>query len=114
MMGVQDIACICGETNALRGDRIDETIRLTCESCGYSWTRNPASLCGKCGSEDLQTVPLAIVEKGRGTQLSVVGVRSILLCSSCDKQRLREYHDHRPNPLMPGELPTVAPEERLK
>lgn len=109
-----DIACICGETNALHGDQIDGTIQLTCDSCGHSWTRNPASVCDNCGSQDLQTVPLAIVEKGRGTQLSVVGVRSVSLCSSCDKQRLREYHDHRPNPLMPDELPNVAPEERLK
>ncbi len=58
-------------------------------------------------------VPLAIIEKGRGTQLSVVGVRSVTLCSVCDSDKLRRYHDNRPNPLMPDELPTIAPEERL-
>ncbi len=61
----------------------------------------------------MQAVPLAIVEKGRGTQLSVVGVRSINLCSTCDAGQLRQYHDNRPNPLMPSELPTVGPDERL-
>lgn len=56
-------------------------------------------------------MPLAIIEKGRGTQLSVVGVRPIDLCSVCDRGRLRHYHDHRPNPLMPDELPTIPPDE---
>jgi len=52
-------------------------------------------------------VPLAIVEKGRGTQLSVVGTRTVYLCSMCDAETLERYHRNRPNPLMPNELPTV-------
>jgi hypothetical protein len=58
----------------------------------------------------MQAVPLAIVEKGRGTQLSVVGTRVVHLCSSCDVEALDRYHRNLPNPLMPDELPTVDPE----
>jgi hypothetical protein len=51
---------------------------------------------------------MAIVEKGRGTQLSVVGTRIVHLCSSCDADTLDRYHRNRPNPLMPDDLPTVG------
>lgn len=84
---------------------------MTCGRCKLIWTRSLNPTCPSCGGRDLQSVPLAIVEKGRGTQLSVVGVRMIDLCSVCDADRLREYHDNRPNPLMPDELPTVGPEQ---
>ncbi len=53
----------------------------------------------------------AVVEKGRGTQLSVVGTRVIHLCATCDHAVVRRYFDNRPNPLMPDELPTVGPEQ---
>lgn len=85
-------------------------IGITCGSCGASWTRNLAPRCRHCGSDDVQAVPLAIVEKGRGTQLSVVGTRTVQLCSTCDVEALDRYHRNRPNPLMPGELPTVDSE----
>ena len=83
---------------------------MTCNNCGFSWERSLSPRCDRCGGSDLQTVPLAIVEKGRGTQLSVVGVRPVDLCSTCDAERLRHYHDHRPNPLMPDQLPTISPD----
>ena len=56
----------------------------------------------------MQPVPLAILEKGRGTQLSVVGTRTIHLCSECDAETLRVYHRNRPNPLMPDDIPTAG------
>jgi hypothetical protein len=56
----------------------------------------------------MQQVPLAILEKGRGTQLSVVGTRPIQLCSTCDAETLRVYHQNRPNPLMPDDIPTAG------
>ncbi len=58
----------------------------------------------------MQSIPLAIVEKGRGTQLSVVGTRIVHLCSACDVETLDRYHRNRPNPLMPDDLPTVDSE----
>ena len=101
-----DIACPrCGESEDLSGTRRGETIALTCGRCAHEWPRDPTARCPKCGGDDLQTVPLAIVEKSRGTQLSVVGTRPISLCSQCDEAKLAGYHRNRPNPLMPDELP---------
>ena len=103
-----EIACPdCDEADDLSGERHGDDIQLTCGSCGRQWVRGLAPRCDRCGSADLQEVPLAIVEKGRGTQLSVVGTRPIRLCSTCDVDTLRRYHRNRPNPLMPNELPTV-------
>lgn len=107
-----DIACPeCGESTDLTGDRSEDGITLTCGRCGHRWKRTPDHVCEHCGSEDLQTVPLAIVERSRGTQLSVVGTRKITLCSVCDRDRLAAYHANRPNPLMPENLPTVGEEQ---
>ena len=107
-----DIACpACGEAEALRGTRGDESIDLTCDACGASWVRSLAKRCDICGGDDIQTVPLAIVERSRGTQLSILGTRPIDLCSHCDAERLWSYHANRPNPLMPEALPTVGEEQ---
>ena len=107
-----DIACpACGESNELAGSRVDDQIMLTCGRSGHEWERTSSTACERCGSEDLQTVPLAIVERSRGTQLSVVGTRQIVLCTECDSDRLATYHANRPNPLMPEDLPTVGEEQ---
>ena len=104
-----DIACpSCGETESLRGTRHPDVIRLVCDACGAEWERSLHPKCKKCGSEDMQQVPLAILEKGRGTQLSVVGTRPIHLCSQCDAETLQRYHRNRPNPLMPSDIPTAG------
>lgn len=99
----------CGEIDDLAGIRDGDRITVTCNACGRSWERDLTRRCPICGSDDLQDVPLAIVEKGRGTQLSVVGTRSVHLCSVCDAETLDRYHRNRPNPLMPDELPTIDP-----
>jgi len=104
-----EIACpACGETESLRGVRKDGAIALSCEVCGHRWSRGLDPVCRKCGGSDMQQVPLAILEKGRGTQLSVVGTRPIQLCSECDAETLRKYHDNRPNPLLPKDIPTAG------
>jgi len=101
----------CGSDDHLRGTRADDSVAMMCDACGHHWSRALEKRCPTCGGSDVQTVPLAIVEKGRGTQLSVVGTRPIDLCSECDGARLRDYHDRRPNPLMPDHLPTVGPQD---
>ena len=104
-----DIACpSCGESEALRGSRQEDEILLQCDSCGHTWSRDLKPSCRRCGGTDMQAVPLAILEKGRGTQLSVVGTRQIHLCSACDSETLRIYHANRPNPLMPDDIPTAG------
>lgn len=106
-----DISCPdCGEADNLKGSRSAGTISMSCGQCGAAWNRQLARRCGVCDGDDLQTVPLAIVEKSRGTQLSIVGTRPVELCSVCDDTVLRHYHDHRPNPLMPADLPTIGEE----
>ena len=104
-----DISCpACGESDDLSGKRdTSGAIAMTCERCHHRWTRDPAPRCPSCGSTDLRTVPLAIVEKSRGTQLSVVGTRPIHLCGACDRDALDRWQRNRPNPLMPLELPTA-------
>ena len=107
-MSLLDIACPrCGEAESILGRRDADRIEMTCETCGYEWIRSLRPRCDRCGSADMQPVPLAIVEKGRGTQLSIVGTRTIHLCSTCDAEILARYHRNRPNPLMPAELPTL-------
>ena len=99
----------CGESDHLVGERDGEIIHLRCETCGEAWDREPVPTCKTCGGTDMQAVPKAIVEKSRGTQLSVVGTRTVHLCSTCDAETLETYHRNRPNPLMPDQLPTVPP-----
>lgn len=96
----------CGEGEDLTGSRRSDVIDLSCGACGHSWPRDLGVRCEQCGGEDIQTVPLAIVEKSRGTQLSIVGTRPVDLCSACDAEKLARFHRNRPNPLMPDELPT--------
>lgn len=95
----------------MTGSRSGDVISLVCDVCGQVWDRDPSPRCGSCGGDDLQAVVLAIVEKSRGTQLSVVGTRIVHLCRSCDEAVLERYNRNRPNPLMPDELPNVDPSD---
>ena len=108
-MALQIECPVCGETNDLTGNRHDDHITITCGNCGQAWDRPTTPVCPACDGTDLQAVPLAIVEKSRGTQLSVVGIRIVHLCNECDADDIRRWHDNRPNPLLPKELPTVDP-----
>ena len=98
----------CGEDNDLVGERDGAVIHLQCQACLETWDRDLEPRCPRCGGRDVQAIPKAIVEKGRGTQLSVVGTRTVYLCSQCDVEALAAYHKNRPNPLMPDELPTES------
>ena len=104
-----DIGCpACGEIEDLRGTRREDEIVLSCGACGHTWPRDLSPKCATCGGRDIEVVPLAILEKSRGTQLSVVGTRPVTLCYSCDAEALARFHRNRPNPLMPDELPTIG------
>jgi hypothetical protein len=104
-----DIICpICGETEELVGRRVEDQIEITCGSCGQTWQRPTTPTCAHCDGADLQAVPLAIVERARGTQLSVVGIRIIHLCTDCDAEVIERRQRNRPSPLLPDELPTTT------
>lgn len=107
-----DITCPhCGEAEQLRGTRNADVIKLVCDACGATWNRDPSPRCPECGGDDLVAAVAAVVEKSRGTQLSVVGSRVVHLCVECDVDDLARYERNRPNPLMPAELPTVSPQD---
>lgn len=103
-----DIRCpACGETDELRGERRGDVIALVCEVCDAEWARDPAARpdCGRCGGNDLREAVQAVVEKSRGTQLSIQSFRQVWLCPSCDADRYDRYKISN-RPLPPDELPT--------
>jgi hypothetical protein len=105
---VRSIVCpFCGEGHDLAGVRAEEDVVVTCGSCGSAWRRPVRPRCDRCGGADLEAVPHALVEKGRGTQLSVVGIRVVHLCRSCDAGAIDRWQRNRPNPLMPEEMPNA-------
>lgn len=107
-MSGREVSCpTCGEDDDLTGVRQDGAIQLTCGRCGQEWTRELTPRCPTCGGDDLAAVPVAIVEKSRGTQLSVVGIRTVDMCWECDRDTIRRWQDNRPNPLLPTELPNA-------
>lgn len=74
----------CGETEALRGKRVDDAIEVTCERCGETWMREPGLVCPKCGRRDLDVRSVPIIERVRGTQMAIQGFRTVRRCPSCD------------------------------
>lgn len=96
----------CGEDEALVGRPVDELIEITCERCDRTWTRDPSPRCERCAGDDLFAACKAIVEKSRGSQLSIVATEVIHLCMACDAELVGRYRISR-SPLMPDELPTI-------
>ena len=102
-----DLICpACGEDTNLDGERCDELIHITCESCGQEWDRDPSPRCDRCDGSDMEAAIKAVVEKSRGSQLSIVATQVVHLCRSCDETILARYRVGR-SPLMPDELPTT-------
>lgn len=99
-----DIVCAtCGTDDDLRGRAVEgDLIELTCDGCGTTWTRDPRPSCPSCGGHDLEAAPKVIVERSRGTQMSIQGVQREFLCRVCDAAELARKRDvHLPDRL-PG------------
>ncbi len=104
---MDDLSCAeCGEEDDLTGTRTDETIRVHCGTCGHEWVRDLAPRCPTCGDDELEEAVKAVVEKSRGSQLSIVGTQTVQLCKSCDAELVASYRTSR-SPLMPDDLPTT-------
>lgn len=104
-----DLECPeCGETESLDGRPTGEgeRIAITCARCGRSWERDPAPRCPRCDGDDLFAACKAVVERSRGSQLSIVATEVIHLCMQCDEELVGRYRISR-SPLMPDELPTT-------
>lgn len=100
-----DIACAnCGEEEHLVGERTGESITITCEMCGLIWDRDLTPQCPACGSLEVRPAFQAIVDKSRGTQLSIQSMRLVHLCPVCDAEQLADYLQSN-SPLSPAELP---------
>lgn len=106
-VSADDIACPqCGETDDLEGERHDDLIHITCGACDTSWDRDPRITCQQCGSTDMYAAPVAVIEKSRGTQLSIVSTTSEFLCWHCDRD-LIDQQRRSGTALMPDQLPTL-------
>lgn len=102
-----DIRCpTCGEDEALIGSRDGEAILVTCESCDTTWQRDLTQRCPRCGSEDVREAVQAVVEKSRGTQLSMTSLNQVWLCPDCDPELMATWLVSN-RPLPPDELPTT-------
>jgi len=105
---VLEIACpACGEDEELRGEPRGQQIALVCEQCEAEWIRDPHAVpdCPCCGGDDMREAVQAVVEKSRGTQLSIQSFRQTWLCPTCDAEIYDRYKISN-RPLPPDELPT--------
>lgn len=110
VVSAADVRCPeCGESEELTGRRADGQILLTCLVCGYDGPRAAARRCRTCGSADVVERPKALVERARGTQLSVVGYTTVALCRVSDVDVLARAVEHG-GAVLPEELPTVDPQ----
>lgn len=92
----------CGTDDHLLGSPAsDGMIELTCEACEINWTRDPRPHCEQCGGVDLEAAPRVIVEKSRGSQMSIQGIQREFLCRVCDAEQLAVRRDGH----LPGRLP---------
>ena len=107
-----DLVCpSCGEDDNLRGRPIDshdpsEGIRVTCGQCRVQWDRRNEARCPRCAGNNMYLAPVAIIEKSRGSQLSILGTRTTPLCWECDRD-LIDAQRQSGTALMPDELPTM-------
>lgn len=94
----------CEEDENLVGDTIDGVITISCGACGAVWERDMTPKCSTCGSTDVREALQAILDKSRGTQLSIQSMKVIWLCPECDPETLRRYLDSN-TPLPPDTMP---------
>lgn len=83
---MDEIRCAsCGEVDRLRGTRDGDTIRISCQSCGHEWVRDP-DLCPQCGRRSMTDRRVPLFQKARGTQQSIIAYRIARECGSCGRR----------------------------
>lgn len=89
-MALEIVCPQCGVDDDLTGEPIgDGLIELTCQACRVSWTRDPRPRCPTCGGDDLYHVPQVIMEKSRGTQMSIQGIHVEYGCHRCEPREVK-------------------------
>ena len=84
-MATEIVCTQCGVDDHLTGTRRDDDlIELYCEWCDVTFTRDPRPSCDKCGGYEMEAMPKVLVEKSRGTQMSIQGVQREFMCRVCD------------------------------
>ena len=86
-----DIVCpSCDSDDDLTGRALDDgRIELTCARCELRWARDPRPRCPTCGGDDLYHRPQVILEKSRGSQMSIQGIHVEYGCHACDPPEVR-------------------------
>lgn len=87
-MALEILCPNCDTDDHLTGDRRDDVIVVTCGACGLSWERPVRPHCYRCGSTDVVAQPVPLLERSRGTQLSVTAMHIETLCRVCDADKL--------------------------
>ena len=84
-MALEIVCPQCGTDDDLTGEPGEEgLIELTCHVCRVSWTRDPRPRCPICGGDDLYHRPQVILEKSRGSQMSIQGIHVEYGCHRCE------------------------------
>jgi hypothetical protein len=98
---MNEITCpACNTDEHLYGTPDGDTIHITCTACELSWDRLTRPHCARCASLDMVCVPEVLVERSRGTQMSIMGIQPHYLCRVCDAEELaKPRHGHLPNTL---------------
>lgn len=107
-----EIVCVaCGSDEHLSGaPRDDGLIELTCQVCDVRWLRNPHPHCERCGGHDMEAAPKVLLERSRGTQMSIQGIQREFLCRTCDSERLQQRRaGHLPGRLGDDGQPVSGP-----
>ncbi len=80
----QEIVCTtCRTDDHLSGSRRDDDlIELHCEACDVRFTRDPRPSCPTCGGFEMEAMPKVLLEKSRGSQLSIQGSNASS-CAAC-------------------------------
>jgi len=97
----------CGEDDRLHGERDGDLVVTTCDACSYSWARRPGTSCLSCGSSEIVVVADPLVDRSRGTQLSITGITERILCRTCDDDELARHRARGGGRMLfPEQLPT--------
>ena len=89
-MALEIVCPKCESDEHITGESLDDgLIRLTCSACMVEWTRDPRPRCPKCGGDDLYHKPKVILEKSRGTQMSIQGIHVEYGCHVCDPPEVK-------------------------
>jgi Zn finger protein HypA/HybF involved in hydrogenase expression len=89
-MATEIVCPSCGGDDDVSGVPLDDgRIELTCSACDIRWARDPRPRCPTCGGDDLYHRPQVILEKSRGSQMSIQGIHIEYGCHACDPPEVR-------------------------